>query len=204
MTSRNFSAVGESPADDLSRALFEKFSQRLIGLARCRLAARLQNRVDPEDVVQSAYKSFFLRYGSEQLASQRSDALWSLLTLITLRKCADRARYYRAECRDVAQEEFPRVAGDMESWREAVSREPTPDHAVALAETVEEVLRTVGEDERLIIELSLQGYSTTEISEQLNRAERSVRRLRERVRRFLERLQGADNRQRLPPQAPRR
>ena len=42
------------------------------------------------------------------------------------------------------------------------------------------------------LELSLQGYSTQEISEQLGRAERSVRRLRERVRKQLERLQDAD------------
>jgi RNA polymerase sigma-70 factor (ECF subfamily) len=37
--------------------------------------------------------------------------------------------------------------------------------------------------------MSLQGYSTQEISERLGRAERSVRRLRERVRLQLERLQ---------------
>ena len=44
-------------------------------------------------------------------------------------------------------------------------------------------------DERQMIELSLQGFSTQEISEQTGRAERSVRRLRERVRKFLERQQ---------------
>jgi RNA polymerase sigma-70 factor (ECF subfamily) len=38
-----------------------------------------------------------------------------------------------------------------------------------------------------MIEMSLQGYSTQEISEQTGRAERSVRRLRERVRKYLER-----------------
>ena len=184
--------VSECLADDVSRLLFEQFSQRLIGLARCHLDARLKHKVDPEDVVQSVYKSFFLRYGREPLTSQGSDALWSLLTLITLRKCADRFRYYRAECRDVAQEAGPPALGEPESWRDAVSREPTPEHAVVLAETVEEVLRNVGADERLVIELSLQGYSTQEISDQLGRAERSVRRLRERVRTHLERLQGAD------------
>ena len=189
MTSRGYSAVGKSPADEASRALFEQFSQRLIGLARCHLDARLKNKVDPEDVVQSAYKSFFLRYGDQTLASQGSDALWSLLTLITLRKCADRARYHRADRRNVNQEARSPVADGGESWREAVSREPTPEHAVILAETVEQVLREVGADERQVIELSLQGYSTQEISEQLSRAERSVRRLRERVRKYLQQLQ---------------
>jgi RNA polymerase sigma-70 factor (ECF subfamily) len=44
-------------------------------------------------------------------------------------------------------------------------------------------------DERAVLELSLQGYTATEISERLGRAERSVRRLRERVRKRLERMQ---------------
>jgi RNA polymerase sigma-70 factor (ECF subfamily) len=39
--------------------------------------------------------------------------------------------------------------------------------------------------------MSLQGYSTQEVSQQIGRAERSVRRLRERVRKQLERLHGA-------------
>jgi len=194
MTSRDSNPVGNSPAEEASRALFQQFSQRLIGLARCHLDARLKNKVDPEDVVQSAYKSFFLRYGDQTLVTQGSDALWSLLTLITLRKCADRARYYRADCRDVNQEVRAAVGSEPEFWREAVSREPTPEHAVVLAETVEKVLREVGADERLVVELSLQGYSTQEISEQLSRAERSVRRLRERVRKYLEQLQEADDR----------
>ena len=194
MTSRDSSQVGIAPVDEASRALFEQFSQRLIGLARCHLDARLKNKVDPEDVVQSAYKSFFLRYSDQTLATQGSEALWSLLTLITLRKCADRARYYQADCRDVNQEAGTPLAGEQEFWREAVSREPTPEHAIILAETVEKVLREVGDDERQVVELSLQGYSTQEISEQLSRAERSVRRLRERVRKFLEQLQEADER----------
>ncbi|MCE9526781.1 MAG: sigma-70 family RNA polymerase sigma factor [Planctomycetales bacterium] len=193
MTSRDSSPVENAPADQASRALFEQFSQRLIGLARCHLDARLKNKVDPEDVVQSAYKSFFLRYGDQALATQGSDALWSLLTLITLRKCADRARYYRADRRDMNQEVGAPTGSQPEFWREAVSREPTPEHAMVLAETVEKVLREVGADERQVVELSLQGYSTQEISEQLSRAERSVRRLRERVRKYLEKLQEADD-----------
>jgi RNA polymerase sigma-70 factor (ECF subfamily) len=193
MTSRDSSLVGNVPADEASRALFEQFSQRLIGLARTHLDGRLKNKVDPEDVVQSAYKSFFLRYGDQTLAAQGSDALWSLLTLITIRKCADRARYYRADRRDLNQEAAP-TGSQPDFWREAVSREPTPEHAMVLAETVERVLREVGTDERRVVELSLQGYSTQEISEQLGRAERSVRRLRERVRKYLEKLQEAEER----------
>jgi RNA polymerase sigma-70 factor (ECF subfamily) len=169
-----------------SRAAFERFTRRLIGLARTHLDARLRHRVDPEDVVQSAYKSFFLRYGEGALAAEGWDGLWGLLTVITLRKCADRVRYHRAERRDISRE--TQSTEGAEPWRDAVGREPTPEQAVVLAETVAHLLGDLDGDERPIIELSLQGYSTQEISDQLGRAARSVRRLRERVRSQLERL----------------
>jgi RNA polymerase sigma-70 factor (ECF subfamily) len=176
----------QSPGDEA--CTFERFTRRLVGLARGQLDARLLHKVDPEDVVQSAYKSFFLRYGEGGLAAEGWDGLWGLLTLITLRKCADRVRYYRAECRDVSREAAPAGPEGVEPWRNAVGREPTPEHAATLAETVEQLLRGLDPDERAIVELSLQGYTTQEISEQVGRAERSVRRLRERVRNQLQRL----------------
>src|SRR5262249_44986926 len=144
------------------------------------LEARLRHKVDPEDVVQSAYKSFFLRYGEATLATEGWDGLWGLLACITLRKCADRVRYFRAERRAITRENRSSCGEeDADRWRDAVGREPSPDEAAVLAETVEHVLRGLDKDERAIVELSLQGYSTQEISEQLGRAERSVRRLRE-------------------------
>src|SRR5438105_1988757 len=83
-------AVPDKPAEgDVARAVFERFTRRLIGLARSQLDVRLQYKVDPEDVVQSAYKSFFLRYGEGALATEGWDGLWGMLTVITLRKCAD-------------------------------------------------------------------------------------------------------------------
>jgi RNA polymerase sigma-70 factor (ECF subfamily) len=181
------------PMADLDRdprAVFERFSRRLIGLARCHLETRLQHKVDPEDVVQSAYKSFFLRYGDGDLAAEGWEGLWGLLSLITIRKCADRARYFQTERRDLAREAGARLTADSAAdWLATPGREPTPDEAIVLAETVEELLRSLNGDERTIVELSLQGFSTQEISEQTGRAERSVRRLRERVRKQLQQQQ---------------
>ncbi|HZL90602.1 MAG TPA: sigma-70 family RNA polymerase sigma factor [Pirellulaceae bacterium] len=173
--------------DAESKAAFQQFSRRLIGLARAHLHGRLQHKVDPEDVVQSAYKSLLLRYGEGALAAKGWEGLWGLLTLITIRKCADRARHYRAECRDLGREAGASCGPDSNpAWLEVTAREPTPDEAVILAETVADLLQRLDGDGRTIVELILQGYSTQEISEQTGRAERSVRRLRERVRRHLE------------------
>jgi hypothetical protein len=40
--------------------VFEQYLHRLTALAQSRLAARLSARIDPEDVVMSAYRSFFI------------------------------------------------------------------------------------------------------------------------------------------------
>jgi RNA polymerase sigma-70 factor (ECF subfamily) len=113
-----------------------------------------------------------------------------LLALITLRKCADRAEYFGAGRRDAAREATgPGGDGRPDAVLSALDREPRPDEAVILAETVENLFRDVNTHERPILELSLQGYTAGEISAKLGRAERSVRRLRERVRKRLERLQ---------------
>jgi len=167
-------------------AAFDRFRRRLVGLARAHLGARLNRKVDAEDVVQSAYKSLLIRCGEAAVAAEGWDAMWGLLTLITIRKCADRARYYATDCRNLHRE--AEAADSAGLWIESPGREPTPDEAIVLAETVEDLLGRLQGNERTIVELSLQGYSTQEISQQTGRAERSVRRVREQVRTELERL----------------
>ena len=177
--------------DDAARAVFERFTARLVGLARTSLDGRLLRKVDPEDVVQSAYKSFFLRDDAAEVYGGW-DGLWGLLTLIVVRKCADRAEFFRAGKRDVRREAVAADSTeDPTAW--AIDREPGPEEAALLAETVEGLFRSIDdEDERKILELGLQGFSAAEICEKTGRAERSVRRLRERTRKRLERLQEVD------------
>src|SRR5262249_28857411 len=148
---------------------------RLIGLARSQVDTALRHKVEVEDVVQSVFKSFFRRQAEEPFALGGWDNLWSLLTVITLRKCAKREDFFRAERRDARREVHlgPPPGEDRPLW-EAIDREPTPDEAAVLTETVEQVLRGFDLEDRAIIELSLQGYTFPEIGVQLKRAERSV------------------------------
>src|SRR5262245_66516404 len=84
-----------SGEDAAAREVFGRFAARLVGLARRNLGGHLAVKVDPEDVVQSAYKSFFLRQRDGGLEVVSWDGLWGVLTMITVRKCADRAAYYQ-------------------------------------------------------------------------------------------------------------
>jgi RNA polymerase sigma-70 factor (ECF subfamily) len=174
--------------DAAAEELFGRFTHQLIALAHRHIHAGLRHKVEAEDVVQSAYKSFFVRYGAGNVDLTNWNSLWGLLTLITVRKCAERAAYHRAERRDAAREVSPPPGDEPASWCEPLGREPTPLEAAVLSETIEQLFAGLDEDERPVLEWSLQGYSTLEISERLGRAERTVRLLRESVRHRLERM----------------
>jgi RNA polymerase sigma-70 factor (ECF subfamily) len=177
-----------SQEDEATKELFVRFANRLVALAQRHIGAGLRHKVDPEDVAQSAFKSFFVRYGKGTLDAANWTSLWGLLTLITVRKCAERAAYHGAECRD-ARRENPLLREDETGSRiQAFDREPTPSEAAVLGETVQQLLADLDADERPILELSLQGFTTREISDQLGRAERTVRLLREGIRHRLERM----------------
>jgi RNA polymerase sigma-70 factor (ECF subfamily) len=170
---------------EVAAEVFERFTGRLI--ARSHLDTLIRQKEDPEDVVQSVYKSFFLRHEAGQFQLMSWNELWSLLTVFTVRKCADRADYFRAQRRDAAREVVLEPGGDKSASRwQAPDPQPTPEEAALLAETVEKLLSELDPDDRPVIELSLQGYTVAEISAGLSRAERSVRRLREHVRGRLE------------------
>src|SRR5437868_8199770 len=64
--------------------VFRRFAGRLIALARTKLDIRIRRKEDPEDVVQSVYRSFFGRYQAGQYDLATWEALWSLLTVITV------------------------------------------------------------------------------------------------------------------------
>jgi RNA polymerase sigma-70 factor (ECF subfamily) len=180
----------QNQGDAAAQDLFARFAHQLIALAQQHIHAVLRHKVDAEDVVQSTFKSFFFRYDAANLKVVNWDSLWGLLTLITVRKCAERAAYHRAECRDAVREVPPAAMEGTACWEEPLGREPTPLEAAMLSETVHRLYASLDESERPILEMSLQGFTTREISERLGRAERTVRLLREGIRHRLERMQG--------------
>jgi RNA polymerase sigma-70 factor (ECF subfamily) len=174
--------------------VFRRFTGRLIALAHAELDVRLRRKVDPEDVIQSVYRTFFTRYRAGQFDLVTWDSLWGLLALITVRKCLSRAEYYLARRRTVAGEAEVAIRDDgaAPGSSEPIDREPTPLEASILADTIEQMMRGLGSDDRAIIELTLQGYTSPEIAARLGRAERTVRRVRGHVKRRLRRMQAEE------------
>jgi RNA polymerase sigma-70 factor (ECF subfamily) len=131
---------------EAAQEVFQRFARQLIALARRQLGHLLSGKVDAEDVVQSAYKSFFIRSREGQVAASNWQGLWRLLALITVRKCADRVEYFRTDRRDVRREVNPAAdEGRSAPWLEAIDRQPTPVEAVVLAVLLEPLRRIEGQ-----------------------------------------------------------
>jgi RNA polymerase sigma-70 factor (ECF subfamily) len=174
---------------DAARQLFHRFAGRLLGLARTRLDRVLRAKVGAEDVVQSVFKSFFRAHADGRFDVRDWDALWALLVVITARKCGRQLRYFRRAGRDVAREAPPPAnADDSAPGWEALARDPSPEEAAVLAETLERLMRGLTERERQVLELRLQGYTVPEIGARVGRTEYTVQGILKRVRQRLEPL----------------
>ena len=133
--------------------------------------------------MQSVFKSFFVRIAKGQFELENRDGLWSLLVVITLRKCGHKVRHLHRQRHDIRKETAPGLAADDDSaasWQ-GLAPGPTPAEAAILAETVEQVFASLKERERQIVELHLQGLEIAEIQAQVQRAEYTVRDVLKRV-----------------------
>jgi RNA polymerase sigma-70 factor (ECF subfamily) len=163
--------------------LFHRYVGRLTALAHKRLSERLARRVDPDDIVQSAYRSFFVHARDGAYSIQESGDLWKLLAVITLNKLRRQVERNTAGKRAMAHEQSFQVDSSMVGMGpEMVTREPSPDDAVALIEEVEELKRGLTPSQVQMLELRLQGYTVDEIAAQVNRSERGVRRLLDKIK----------------------
>jgi RNA polymerase sigma factor (sigma-70 family) len=177
-------AAGDDTAAD---PIVQRYFARLARLAQTRLCAKLAGRVDPEDIVQSAYRSFFVHAREGQFAVSRGGDLWRLLASITLHKVYRQHARHTAARRDVYRElpgpigQDPRPESNL-----ACDRQPSPAAASALADELERCLADLTPLERRVLELRLQGQALDEIASAIGRTERTVRRALQSVRERLE------------------
>jgi RNA polymerase sigma factor (sigma-70 family) len=159
--------------------LFRRYEQRLRQLARSRLAPRLARRLGPEDVVQSACRSFFRSARAGAFTLVEPGRLWPLLARITLRKVYRSARRHHAECRAVGQEEH--------TTGERADPAANPADTAAVADELSAALAGLPLTQRRVAELRLSGVSPADIAERLGCSDRTVRRALDKLRSELER-----------------
>jgi len=180
--------------EEAARQVFERYLARLVALARSRLSEKLARKVDADDVVQSAFRSFFVRARDGQFAIERAGDLWSLLATITRHKLLKKAEHFRQQKRDLGRDQ-PLARHDDDSGAEVpFAVEPTDEEAVALSDEIEFLMRDLDPLQRQMLELRLQGQPIPEIAETVERSERTVRRFlggfRDELERRLNQLRG--------------
>jgi RNA polymerase sigma-70 factor (ECF subfamily) len=166
---------GDSSAAD---ELYRCYAQRLCAIADQQLGRRLRAREDPEDVVQSAFRTFFRRAADGQFQVDHASGLWNLLVTITLNKVRLRAQRHRAGKRDVRAE----VGLDLEQLDpRLVAREPTAEDVAAFLDELDFLLSGLEDPDPEIVRLCFQGYSPSEIAERVNCSRWTVRRVLDHV-----------------------
>lgn len=167
--------------------LFERYAGRLVALTRQHLSARLSQRVDPEDVVQSVCRSFFAGAREGRFVFEQNGDLWRLLVAITLNKVQDEGRKQTADMRTVTREQsFSSEQSLFGLNPQALAQVPGPAEAAALADLLEQVMTRFKPAQRRMIELRLQGYPVEEIADETGHCRHTVTRVLKRARQELE------------------
>lgn len=148
-----------------------RFTGRLLALAKSRMPERLNQRVDPEDVVQSVFRTFFARNAAGQFIFQETPDVWRLLAAITYRKVQQTIRFHHQQQRDVQREE----SGTEQDERVPES-EATVSSLAIMVELVDRIVERIPEQHREILTLRLENYSVDEIAEKVEVSTRTVER----------------------------
>ena len=111
---------------DAATELYSRYATRLLELARSRTGVELGHSVDPEDVVQSVFRTFFRRAAEGSYSVPNGDTLWKLLMVIALNKIRSLADYHRAGKRDLRRTQP--IVGVLPSDHEQESLNNFADH----------------------------------------------------------------------------
>lgn len=159
-----------------AQQLWERYYQRLVGLARKKLRQLPRRAADEEDVVLSAFDSFCRGVAGGRFPQlEDRDNLWRLLMVITARKAHDLIQRERRQKRgggavrgesalQRAVEESAAGAG----LDQVVGRAPTAAFAAQVAEQCQRLLDTLASsDLRAVAIWKMEGYTNQEIADKL-------------------------------------
>jgi DNA-directed RNA polymerase specialized sigma24 family protein len=153
---------------DAAQVLWNRYFQRLVGLAQTRLRGVKRPLADEEDVALSALDSFYrgaARGRFPQLADR--DELWQLLVVITVRKVYDLVRHEGRPSRGGGRLQTLSDLVDAGAG-ELLGNEPTPELAAQVAEECTRLLDRLGNDTLRSVALwKMEGHTNEEIAAKL-------------------------------------
>jgi RNA polymerase sigma factor (sigma-70 family) len=176
--------------EEVVAAFWSQYEPRLHALASKRLGRHIARREGPEDIVQSACRTFLRRAKQGQFRFSEREDLWRLLCAITLAKTREKTRYHLRQRRSVVREQrLDAPPNDSDPpFASPADDQPTPAEAAAFAEQLEHLLGSLDAEERRLVELKLEDCTNEEAARRLSCSERTVRRILKRVQGRLSRL----------------
>ena len=160
---------------DAATELYVRYANRLAALAKSKSGAILSSRFDPDDVVQSVFRTFFRRASEGLYEVPAGDELWQLLLVLALNKVRALGAFHRAQKRDVTKTQDDRGLVGVSGNSDEVA-------ASVLRMVVEEKLNGLPAYQREMIELRIEGYAISEIAERVKRSKRTVERILQQFR----------------------
>jgi RNA polymerase sigma-70 factor, ECF subfamily len=155
--------------DDAASQLYERYAARIFGLVNSRMGDRLKSLVEPQDIVQSIFKSVFRGLNTGAYEAPPGGTLWQLIALIAMNKVRKNATRRMASKRDA------RLTVPIDELTETNTqrRFSADEMEVAMREIVERLKPS----EQEVVMLRVQSYSVEEIADGTNRSRRTVERL---------------------------
>jgi RNA polymerase sigma-70 factor (ECF subfamily) len=171
--------------EDAARQLFDRYAEQLVLLARKRISQRLASRIDPEDIVQSVFRTFFHRAKQGQFHLDDPEDVVKLLARITVHKTFRQIAFHKRAKRD-ATAEAPHGDDAQDLLLKLVTGEPSPEETAEFVDNLEHFFTRLGDEERRILEMRMEGYTNVEIANRMGITDRKIRRIMERVRALAE------------------
>ena len=151
-------------------ALYERYARRVFGLVKSKLGAHLGRSVEPDDIVQSVFKSIFKGVQSGAYNAPHGSSLWSLLTVIAVHKLSRKAEHHSAQCRDARRQVS--LIDESDSSSAAADRESVEFLELCIRESLE----SLRPRDRNILTLRIQNHTIREISERTGCSLRTIER----------------------------
>ncbi len=167
----------------------QRYAERLSALAGRAIGRRLRQRIEPEDVIQSVFRTFFRRARKGEFDIDHCGELWRLLATITLNRVRKKGDREGAQRRDVRREVLtdPLLLDGLEG------REPSPLDVTIAVDQFEQFMSELQPNEAVTVRGCLVGESVEDAAKAAGCSRWTVQRKRRHIIGLLRRrLDSAD------------
>lgn len=164
--------------------LWNRYYERLVGLARRKLGDASRRVADEDDVVLHAFNSFCIGAAAGRFPQlDDRDDLWQVLVMLTARKATDQRREQTRQKRGgnllLGESALMSPTSDLHQCGldGLAGGEPTPEFAAQVAEEYRHLLSLLDDDTLKSVAVArMEGYSVPEIAERMDVNARTIER----------------------------